>query len=175
MLTPGTQNLRSALVGSDGMPDPANFVQNDRILVADRLINPNPTGNSTPRITFINDTPGGPSTNRPVTDETASMIENAVAESGLSINLNSTTGGNHSPTSRHYTGQAVDINMVGGQPVSVTNPNVRVLQQSLQGQDNIRENFGPFINTKTLPSGQVKPMPGVANQHKTHIHVSGQE
>lgn len=168
----GSQSLTNL---SGALPDPGSFVQNDRIMVADRLINPNPTGNSTPRITFINDTPGGPSTNRPVTDETASMIENAVAETGLSININSTTGGNHSTTSRHYTGQAVDMNTVGGQPISVNNQNVKVLQQSLQGQDNIRENFGPFINTKTLPSGQVKPMPGVANKHRTHIHVSGQE
>jgi hypothetical protein len=126
-------------------------------------------------MTFNNDVAGGPSTNLPVTDATADMIESAVLKTGLDININSTRGGQHDPHSLHPYGRAVDINMVGGKPVSKNNRCAQILQEAFQEEANIRENFGPFINTKTLQSGDVIQKPEVSSRHRNHIHVSGQE
>jgi RHS repeat-associated protein len=142
----------------------------------DRLINPRPAGPNGPAITFNNDVPGGPSTNLPVTGATAAMIERAVAPAGLDININSTRGGTHSPTSRHPRGMACDINEVDGKRVDdATNfVALRTLQDAFNLQPNIRENFGPAITTRTESNGTVTPRPAMARTHQNHIHVSGQ-
>jgi len=139
----------------------------------DRLINPTPAGPGGPSITLLNDVPGGPSVNLPVSDATADMIENAVIQLGLDININSTSGGIHDPSSRHPKGMACDISKVGGRPVSPSNQDAQRLQEILHGLPNIRENFGPFIITKSL-SDTVELHPEQASQHQTHIHASGQ-
>ena len=46
--------------------------------------------------------------------------------------------------------------------------------RSCHNENDIREDFGPNSNTKTKSDGSVVNMPGVANAHRTHIHVSGQ-
>jgi RHS repeat-associated protein len=153
------------------LSDPVNWLD---IMGLDRLINPFPAGPGGPEITFENDVPGGPSTNLPVSDQTAEMIEQVVRGTGLNININSTTGGTHEPGTRHPLGLAVDINKVGGQPVSVCNPFAAILQQAFNRHPNIRENFGPALQTKTLQDGSRIDVPKVARQHLTHIHVSGQ-
>jgi hypothetical protein len=139
---------------------------------AKRRINPSPGGGG--KITFVNDTPGRPSTDHEMSASTAAMIEDVAREVGLSININSTTGGKHDPKSRHYSGRAVDINMVNGIPVSPSNPYVRTLQEAFERHPNIRENFGPGRCVKKV-DGRVLPMPKATLKHRTHIHVSGQE
>jgi hypothetical protein len=102
------------------------------------------------------------------------MIENVVRETGLSININSTTGGAHAPGSRHPGGMAVDINRINGCPVSQNNNNVQRLQDAFNQQSNILENYGPALNTRTEQGGTREDRPGQAAGHQTHIHVSGQ-
>jgi len=140
----------------------------------DRQINPRPGGPSGPTISFNNDVPGGASSNLPVSDATAKMIEDVVVQTGLDININSTTGGDHSPNSRHPRGMACDINKVGGNRVSPGNSDAQRLQEALHGHPNIRENFGPSINTKTT-SETTELHPEQSAGHQTHIHASGQQ
>lgn len=103
----------------------------------------------------------------------AEMVEQVVRETGLSININSTTGGQHDPKSFHPYGLAVDLNRVGGQPVGVCNPFVALLQQVFNRHPNINENFGPALQTRTLGDGSRVDKPKLARSHRTHIHVSG--
>lgn len=131
-----------------------------------------------PRVTFRKDRPGAPSTDRPLTTPTARMIAAAFLKSGLdSININSTTGGVHSEGSRHYRGLAVDANQVNGRPVRdpAAWPDVTAFQGALARQSNIRENFGPQVQDKTLAPGQPPvAVPSVATGHRHHVHASGQ-
>ena len=133
-------------------------------------------------ITFENDNPSGPSTDLPLTTETAIMIEQAVIASGVeSININSTAGGNHSPNSRHSQARAGDINEIDGTRLNSVSPaeaaNIAApLQAAFAEQSNIRENFGPSDNTKVqAPGAAPTPWPQVAAGHRDHIHVSGQQ
>jgi RHS repeat-associated protein len=130
------------------------------------------------RITFENDDPNGASPDQPITTETAEMIEAAVAASGVtSVNINSTTGGSHSTSSRHYQGRAADINRVDGKPVSDSSnaSAVAAVQSAFAGQENIRENFGPSGSQKTSATGtDPVPRPEQDRTHRDHIHVSGQ-
>jgi RHS repeat-associated protein len=142
-----------------------------------RYIKAFPGGPGGPEITFNNDNPNGPSTYRMVTNAAAEMIEQAVLSSGVnSVNINSTTEGDHAPTSRHYSGQAIDINQINGARVdSIYNQdNVRNLQEAFSQQSNIRENFGPFSNSKVV-DGTLQYMPSVASAHRAHTHFSGQQ
>lgn len=139
-----------------------------------RRINPLPGGPEGPRITFENDKKGGISPDQPISARTAEMIENAVRESGVNININSTTGGIHSQNSNHFREKAVDINKVNGNPVSPGNDDAKRFQEALKANENIRENFGPDINEKT-DSGVTVPRPDQAGNHENHIHAAGQE
>jgi len=150
--------------------DPINWLDPTGL---DRLINPLPAGPDGPEITFFNDVPGGPSTNLPVSDETADMIEQVVRETGLSININSTTGGDHVRGSYHPRGRAVDINKINGVRVKDCPAGARRLQEAFNEQANIFENYGPALQTRTLEDGTRVDKPRQARKHRTHIHVSG--
>ncbi|MEW9625818.1 RHS repeat-associated core domain-containing protein [Rhodanobacter geophilus] len=130
-------------------------------------------------ITFTNDNPNGASPNQPVTTATAKMVENGVMNSGVqSVNINSTTGGQHAATSNHYRGKAVDINRVNGQRVDspANRSAVAAVQNAFRGESNIRENFGPVFQEKTLTSGAAPvPWTQVGEDHQNHIHESGQQ
>lgn len=139
-----------------------------------RHIDAHPAGPDGPAITFENDVKGAPNPDLPVTDATARMVEDVAAELGVTININSTTGGDHAKDSNHYRGKAVDINRVDGKPVGPDNEAARRLQEALRNHPNIRENFGPYINEKTH-GGVTTPRPEMGSSHPTHIHVSGQE
>jgi RHS repeat-associated protein len=154
--------------------DPAAEQSTDDEEAQTRRINSRPAGPEGPTITFENDEPGKPSPDQPVSRETAKMVEDVVVETGLSININSTTGGKHSPSSRHPLGMAVDINRIGGKPVSQVLDDTTRLQEAFNEHSHIRENFGPALNTKTLGDGTRVEKPGVKSAHKNHIHVSGQ-
>lgn len=71
-------------------------------------INPDPDGDGTIDITFVNSKAGAPSTDQFVTVETAEMVESAVVASGVdTVNISSTTGRAGAPPdkgSRHLTG-----------------------------------------------------------------------
>jgi hypothetical protein len=132
-----------------------------------------------PTITFVNDDPRGASPNQPVTTATAKMVESAVINSGVqSVNINSTTGGKHAPTSNHPRGRAVDINRVNGQRVDnpANRTAVNAVQNAFRNEPNIRENFGPVFTEKTLTPGAAPvPWPRVREDHQNHIHESGQQ
>lgn len=130
-------------------------------------------------VSFVNDDPKGASTDKPVTTATAKMVESAISNSGVeSVNINSTTGGTHAPTSNHSKGRAVDINRINGGKVSdPTNAGVvKNLQDSFSKEPNIRENFGPAYQEKTpVPGGAAQPWPGVSEEHQNHIHEASQQ
>lgn len=130
-------------------------------------------------VTFKNDTPGGPSTDKPVSSSTAVMVETTLKNSGVSsANINSSTGGVHDPKSLHGSGRAVDIDRVNGQRVSPSNSGAEAVQNAAANTANIRENFGPFMMEKTTsPGGAPSPVsnPSLTADHQGHIHLSGQE
>ncbi len=132
-----------------------------------------------PTITFNNDNPHGASSNQPVATATAKMVESAVINSGAqSVNVNSTSGGQHAPASNHDLGKAVDINRVNGQRVDnpANRSAVTDVQNSFRNEPNIRENFGPAFQEKTLTSGTTPvSWTQVGADHQNHIHESGQQ
>ncbi len=142
-------------------------------------IDARPAGDKGPTITFKNDNPKGPSPDQPVTTATAKMVESAVIKSGVnSVNINSTTGGEHDPASRHAQGKAVDIDTVNGETVKSQGAStpVKALQEAFRKEPNSRENFGPMEQIKTLSRGGTPvPWPGVAEGHQNHLHESGQD
>lgn len=150
-------------------------------------------------ITFVNDDPTKPTPPNVFTTETAEMIEEAVRTSGVnSVNINSTSGGTHSTTSRHYTLQGADINKINGKTVNQNEPNaapisdVEDLQEAFAQSPNIRENYGPVLvektesvavgvinradpsSTATLANGSRAYNASLVKKHQTHIHVTGQ-
>jgi RHS repeat-associated protein len=131
-----------------------------------------------------------PGVDRTVTTPTAKMVEAAVISSGAkSVNLSdgrSSSAPHQAGTSRHAVGKAVDINEVNGVKVSPTNAGATALQKAFSNQINIRENFGPNSQTKTV-NGSVQAMgnnvhqsgphkgESIRQEHQNHLHVSGQD
>jgi len=133
-----------------------------------------------PHVTYKNDAAGETSPRQPLTAQTAGMVAAGIVDSGLSsVNINSTTGGKHAANSRHYTGQAVDINRVNGLPVRGNAESVAAstaLQNAFRRQPNVREDFGPSFQEKTIsPFGPAAQWPSVRGGHQNHVHVSGQQ
>ena len=142
-----------------------------------RYINPQPGGPGGPTITFVNDEPRKPSPNKPVSTKTADMVEMAVVRAGVeSVNINSSTGGKHDKNSRHYQDRAVDINKINGESVKsgTRKEESERLQDAFRGDPNIRENFGPTIQEKTIGT-KTTHKDNVSETHDNHIHVSGQQ
>jgi hypothetical protein len=129
-----------------------------------------------PHITFVNDQPKNPSPDQPVTDATARMVEHGVVDSGVrSVNLNSTTGGHPNSSGNHPPGKAVDINNIDGYRVKYRPDLAAALQDTFARQSNIRENFGPGYQRKTLALGEKPvPWPQVKEGHTDHDHFGGQ-
>ncbi|WP_164885180.1 RHS repeat domain-containing protein [Rubrivivax rivuli] len=132
----------------------------------------------TTKITFVNDNPKGASTNQPISTDTAKTVEAVIAKANVdSININSTTGGDHSKTSAHHSGRAVDINRIDGKQVGADNPGGERVQKAAQSDRNVRENFGPSIMEKRSDAdkGPVAVNdPKLTAAHRTHIHISTQ-
>lgn len=127
------------------------------------------------KITFINDVPSNPSPNLPVSEHLAKMVENIVRTTGLSMNINSTTGGAHSKTSFHYYGMAIDINLINSKRIddSSNASNVRRVQQLLSQEQDIGECFGPFINIRKKGT-TITQKPQMKAKHLNHLHISSQ-
>ncbi len=93
------------------------------------------------KITFINDDTSKPSPDLPVSEHLARMIENTVFKTSLSININSTSGGHHSPRSFHQFGMAVDINKINNRRIddSSNASDVRRFQQVISQHPDVAE------------------------------------
>lgn len=171
---------------------------NPTVTVTEGHLGPEISVDLGPEITFNNDVAGGPSTNLPVTTETAKMVEGAVVNSGVdSVNINSTLGsaGVSRTSPAHPSGRAVDINEVNGQRVDspANSSAVSDLQNAFAGQSNIRENYGPSrveitgsvgsspinranpASTQRTPWGSKAYNRSVVTKHLDHIHASGQK
>lgn len=140
-----------------------------------RFVSPFPTRRiDGPAITFARD--GGGTTPNLLARPLAAMLEDVVRETGISINVNSTTSGHDTPkhaTSRHNIYSGVDINRVNGMRVDDPRAQelVRRLQDALARQGAVNENFGPARNERRGENG--KPFPtNTAADHRDHIHVS---
>lgn len=141
-----------------------------------RFVNAFPAGRiDGPGITFARDGGGiGPNLlARPL----AALLEDVVRETGISINVNSTSTGHDAPkfeTSRHNIYSGVDINHLNG--IRVDDPRaqelVRRLQDAFAGHATINENFGPSRNERRDENGSNVQTPSVAHDHRNHIHVS---
>jgi len=141
-------------------------------------------GDGTTDVTFVNDDSSKPPPPNDLDTAMAVMVEDAIRDSGVdSVNINSTTGGIHGPSSRHPNGKAVDIDTVNGKPADSSNSGVAAVQGVAARQSNIRENYGPSRQEKTVRTFDPKtgakgsstsPKPNQAATHKRHIHLSGQ-
>ncbi len=80
------------------------------------------------------------------------------------IGISATTNGEHSSSSRHYIGKAIDICTINNQQVGESIETCN-LQNAMNNINKIRENFGPCIKTK---NGKDWYVPG----HNNHIHIS---
>lgn len=110
--------------------------------------------------------------------DTQRYIQELVNDAGLdSINIFSTTNGQHAPHSNHYNGTAVDINKVNGERVihAGTDPGVAASVRSLQNTANSRvpgvahENYGPAGLYK---DGKAINNPALQAQHENHVHIT---
>ncbi len=136
-------------------------------------------------VTMNNDKPANPSPNQEVSQSLVDTMVKAFDETeGLeSVNINSTTGGEHGANSAHPDGRACDVDTLNGKPADASNPMSEALQQALANQENIRENFGPTRNEKTVKTYEADtdtrgtrtvPKPTMADSHRMHVHGSVQ-
>ncbi|MDB5476515.1 MAG: repeat-associated core protein [Phenylobacterium sp.] len=143
-------------------------------LAAGQPVDPGPT------ISFVNNVRGGPSTYHPLTTDTARMIAAGFLQSGSnSMNVSSTTGGQHVHDDRHdslhYHQRAIDIDHVNGSPVSPTNPN-RALQDIYSAQANIAEDFGPsYLLDNKVGQHALFRRPALSATHSGHLHIAGRK
>ncbi|MBY0512063.1 MAG: hypothetical protein K2P94_18145 [Rhodospirillaceae bacterium] len=134
-------------------------------------------------VTTRNDAASAPDTDRAIDQRLADALERA-AEDIVGFNINSSTGGLHGTgkpgSSPHYDGRAVDINVVGGLPI--TDPRVKqaadALVKHLQGNTEVDRLFGPYYNGIRGPNGDWQslnpnfPEPRkTIHDHRTHMHV----
>jgi len=143
-----------------------------------RKFNIHPGGEDGPTLTFDNDNPDNPSPDQAVHPNLAKAVEEVVTETGLDLNINSTTGGTHSSSkSRHYQGKAIDINKINGLPVNHPDnkENVKKLQEAMNKHKGMRECYGPHLQEQNRPEGAGrKKKPKMAGSHKGHIHFAVQ-
>ena len=163
-------------VGETKATNKATKAQKAPTVGGNRQISSDVDGDGVADISFVNDDPNGASTDLAVRNELATMVEDVVRDTGLDININSTVRG-PCTNSAHCFANAVDINRING--MRVDNPanlsNVTKLQNAFQNHANIRENYGPAFNLKTVGPGQVQNRASssfIVNLHKDHIHAS---
>jgi RHS repeat-associated core domain len=128
-------------------------------------------------ITFENDVPGGPHTDRAIDTDLVNALHTSLDNSGLTVNVNSTTGG-HGVGTPHYNGKAIDINQVGGVKVQFLTDNglmrdVLILQRNLMMQPGVIKVFGPVYNYVKHNGNWIQANSHVSlrQSHSNHIHV----
>jgi len=127
------------------------------------------------RIGFENDDPRAASPDLPLSVTLAALIEALVQGTGLSININSSLGGSHSPKSFHYVGQAVDINRIDDRRVDdpANAERVKRFQAAAAAHPDVAECFGPFINIRKRGAA-IEQRPDLCAMHRNHLHISSQ-
>ena len=90
------------------------------------------------------------------------MVEDAASKNSVEININSSK----------YT--SLTINRVYGLPVAdpLNFKQVQALQETLNEDPHIYENFGPALNTVTDKTGKKRNVPENKSKHLDHIYVS---
>lgn len=104
-------------------------------------------------------------------------LHTSLDNSGLTVNVNSTTGG-HGVGTPHYNGKALDINQVNGVKVQFLTDNglmtdVVILQRYLMMQPGVIKVFGPVYNYVKHNGNWVQANSHVSlrQSHSNHIHV----
>ena len=132
-----------------------------------------------PTITYINDEKERKNPDpKDLKDIVNEGIRNALdrAESVKSININS--GLRENSKGNHRKGEAFDYNRINGKRVDdPTNIDaIRDFQDALSKDSNIRENYGPTRNEKTVNDANSKTVvdmtPKVGRNHENHGHAS---
>jgi hypothetical protein len=138
-----------------------------------RQIDAYPGGPQGPIVTFYNDDPSRPNTDRPIRAELAEAVEAAALRVGLNVNINSSRRSNSGP---HSEGRAVDINRINDMRVDdpANRANVERLQREFMTLPNVNQVLGPVYNVNIDPSGGQKPVTdqGIINQHRNHLHIN---
>lgn len=138
-----------------------------------RRIDPYPGGPQGPIVTFDNDEPHLPNTDRPVRDELAEAVEAAARIMGFNVNVNSTRRPNSVP---HREGRAIDINRINGMRVDDpgNRANVERLQREFMSLPNVNQVLGPVYNVNIDPSGRQDPVTEqwIIDDHRDHVHIN---
>jgi hypothetical protein len=154
--TPARIKLEAYLDRFEGKPD---FAQ----------VNPLAGGG----VSFINDVPGAPSTDRAVDVRLANALETALDATGSSVNINSTTGG-HSK-GPHVDGRGIDINRIDGVNVSdrSSHETLERLARALAQMPGVSQVISPVFSVNIDQNGRQTPITDakLLKQHATHLHV----
>lgn len=138
-----------------------------------RQIDAYPGGPQGPIVTFYNDDPSLPNTDRPVRSELADAVEAAALRLGLNVNINSTRRPNSTP---HREGRAIDINRINELRVDdpANRADVERLQREFMTLPNVNQVLGPIYNVDIDASGRQTPVTKqrIINQHRNHLHIN---
>lgn len=115
------------------------------------------------KVTFDRNSQPDAPVQKDIVDTVNKMLDPKGGVKGLkSININSTTGGQHSKESRHYKGAAIDIDAINGQAVNADNPMVKKVQEWLESNGFAdQENVGPTWRNRKVGG------------HNKHLHYGG--
>ena len=140
-----------------------------------------PDGDGTDELSFENDLTDKPHTDRAINVSLVVVLEDSSNNTGLSFNINSSTGGHKSGTP-HFEGNAVDVNMVNSSKLysdnsrSAFSRNATIeLQVEFMSFPQVIKVYGPYgayqrINNQwyQLPRQRWSKL---YVQHRNHIHV----
>lgn len=90
------------------------------------------------------------------------------------IHIAATTNGQHSPTSNHTNGTAIDISRINGKKMAITGITDQIieLQKALDNFQYVRENFGPHFKHKYYKNTNTWNYNYPVGGHRDHIHFS---
>ena len=123
-------------------------------------------------ITFQNDDPNLPNVNYAVDARLATAVEQAVVQTGYTININSMV--REPGMSPHSLGRAIDINVINGIRVDdpASHPLVTSLANVLLSQPGVNQVISPTVSISVV-GGQQIPItnPYLLRTHRDHIHA----
>jgi hypothetical protein len=87
--------------------------------------------------------------------------------------VTSTTGGGHAPGSYHYSGQAVDLGVIGSPFTADAQRRYVAFQRKLaRNPRRLRELIGPDV-TKLIKNGRfTRYPPETETAHRNHLHIA---